>query len=85
MDWLIFHLVGDVLTHYFYGVQCKLSRYVRNKKQEGIVALAMLRARNIPNSKCPITCHDGEDIVFVTSINHTPKVWTIHILSFEWP
>jgi len=26
-----------------------------------------------------------EDIAFATSINHTPKVWTIHASSFEWP
>jgi hypothetical protein len=38
MDWLIFHLVGDVLTHYWYCVQCRFFKYVKNKKQEGIVA-----------------------------------------------
>jgi hypothetical protein len=26
-----------------------------------------------------------EDIAYVTSINHTPKVWTIHALSSKWP
>jgi hypothetical protein len=44
MDWLIFHLVGDVFTHYFYGVWCKFFGYVRNKKQEGIVASSVLKA-----------------------------------------
>jgi hypothetical protein len=38
MDWLIYHLVGDVLTHYWYDMQCKLFGCIRNKKQEGIVA-----------------------------------------------
>jgi hypothetical protein len=50
MGWLIFNLVGGVLTHYWYNVQCKFFKYVKNKKQEGIVASIVLRARNIPNS-----------------------------------
>jgi hypothetical protein len=37
MDWFIYHLVGDVLTHYWYGVECKIFGYIRNKKCEGIV------------------------------------------------
>ncbi len=31
MDWLIYHLVGDMLTHYWYNIQCKMFGYVRNK------------------------------------------------------
>ena len=30
MDWLVYHLVGDVLTHYWYGVQCKAFGFVKN-------------------------------------------------------
>jgi len=56
---------------------------VKKKKQEGIVALAMLKVRNIPDSSVLLGL-DGEDIAYVASINHTPKVWTIHALSFEW-
>jgi hypothetical protein len=50
MGWLIFNLVGGVLTHYWYNVQFKFCKDVKNKKQEGIVALIVLRARDIPNS-----------------------------------
>jgi hypothetical protein len=57
---------------------------VKNKKQENIVASSMLRTQNIPNSNV-LLCFDGEDIAFVPSINHTPKLWTIHTLSSEWP
>ena len=32
MDWLIYHLTGDVLTHYWYSVQCKAFGFIRNKK-----------------------------------------------------
>ncbi len=38
----------------------------------------MLRACYIPNSNV-LLWFDGEDIAFVASINHTPKVWTIHL------
>jgi len=71
LDWLILHLVGDDLTHYRYDVQCKFFGYVRNKKQEGIVALAMLSVRDIPYSNV-LSCPSGEDIAYVASINHTP-------------
>jgi len=83
-NWLIFHLVEDALTHYWYGVKCKLFGYVKNKKQEGIVASTMLRAQDILDSNV-LLCPNGEDITYVASINHTPKVWTIHTPSFEWP
>ncbi len=42
----------------------------------------MLRTQSIPNSNV-LLCLDGEDIAFVISINHTPKLWTIHIPSSD--
>jgi len=50
MDWFIYNLIRDVLTHYWYGVQCKKFGYVKIKKQKGIVASAFLRAHDIPNT-----------------------------------
>jgi hypothetical protein len=50
MDWFIYNLIGDVLTYYWYGVQCKKIGYVKIKKQKGIVANAFLRAHDIPNT-----------------------------------
>jgi hypothetical protein len=84
LDWLIFHLVENVITHYWYGVQCKFFVYVKHKKQECIVALVVLKAQDIPNSNV-LLCPNGEDIAYVASINHTPKVWTIHSPSSKWP
>jgi len=72
MDWLIYNLVGDVLIHYWYGVQCKFFGYVKNKKQEGIVANALLQARDLPNTNV-LLCLDGEDIAFVAFTNHLGK------------
>jgi hypothetical protein len=84
MDRLIYHLVGDVLTHYWYDIQCKIFDYVKNKKQKGIVASVVLRAQDIPY--CNILNYlDGEDITFIASMNHRPKVWTIHAPNLEWP
>ena len=82
MDWLIYHLVGDVLTHYWYGVQCKAFGFIRNTKQEGIVVTAIIRANAIPDTNVLI-CLD-EDVAYVGSINNRPKVWTIHSPDSEW-
>ena len=83
LDWLIYQLVGDVITHYWYVVQCKLLGFVRNKNQERIVATAIVRAKDIPD-RAVWMYPDGEDIALVASINHQPKVWTIHGPDSEW-
>lgn len=82
MDWLIYHLTGDVITHYWYGVQCKAFGFVRNKHHEGIVCSAIIRASAIPDTNVLI-CKD-EDIAYVGSVNNRPKVWTIHSPDSEW-
>jgi hypothetical protein len=58
--------------------------WVCEKKKKGILASIMLNARDILDSNV-LLCPYGEDIAYVTSINHTPKVWTIHSSSSEWP
>jgi hypothetical protein len=84
MDCLTYHLVGDILTHYWYGVQCKIFGFVRNKKQEGIIANVILRAYDIPNTN--VMLHpDGEDIALVASTNHPPKMWIVHVPTSKWP
>ena len=82
MDWLIYHLTGDVLTHYWYNVQCKTFGFIRNKNQEGIVASAIIRANDIPDTNVLI-CED-EDVAYVGSVNNHPKVWTIKCPNSEW-
>ena len=72
MDWLIYHLMGDVLTHYWYGVQCKAFGFIRNTKQEGIVVTTIIRANAIPDTNVLICL--GEDVAYVGSINNRPKV-----------
>ena len=82
MDWLIYHLTGNVLTHYWYNVQCKAFGFIRNKKQEGIVASAIIRANDIPNTNVLI-CED-EDVAYVGFVNNRPKVWTMKCPNSEW-
>ena len=82
MDWLIYHLTGDVLTHYWYSVQCKAYGFIRNKKQEGIVASAIVGANDIPDSNVLICMDEG--VAYVGSVNNRPKVWTIKCPDSEW-
>ena len=82
MDWLIYHLIGEVLTHYWYGVQCKAFGYVRNHKHEGIVASAIIRASTIPDTNVLICLEDN--VAYVGSVNNRPKVWTIHSPNSKW-
>lgn len=83
VDWLIYHLVGDVVTHYWYQVQCKLYGFGRNKRQEGHVCSAPLRAHAIPDEYIVLN-PDGENIAYVASVNNLPKVWTVHSPGSEW-
>ena len=82
MDWLIYHLTGDVLTHYWYNVQCKTFGFVRNRKQEFIVVSAIIRANEIPDTNVLICMDEG--VAYVASVNNRPKVWTIHAPDSEW-
>jgi hypothetical protein len=76
MDWLIYHLTGDVLTHYWYVVQCKLYGFIPNKTAERGVASAILRSKDIPDHLVKLF-PGGQDVVQVISVNHFPSVYTI--------
>lgn len=43
MDYLIQHLMSDVVTHYWYIIQCKAFGFISNMKQEGIVVSTIIR------------------------------------------
>ena len=73
MDWLVFHLIGDVLTHYWYDVQCKLYGFMKNRKFEGIVAGAVLKACKILDNYV-VMYHDENDVTLVISVNNYPVV-----------
>ena len=82
VDWLIYHLLKDVLIHYWYAVQCKLYGFIKNGKAEGIVASAVIRAEEIPDEHVRI-CLD-EDIAYVASQTNFPHIWVITSPNSDW-
>jgi hypothetical protein len=76
MDWLIYHLTGDVLTHYWYAVQCKLYGFIPNKTVERVVSSVVLRSKDIPDHLIKLF-PGGQDVAQVISVNHFPSVYTI--------
>ena len=83
MNWLVFHLIGDVLTHYWYGEQCKLYDFVKNRKLKEIGTGAILSARKIPINF--IFMYPNEkDVAFVISINNYPVVGTVSCPNSIW-
>jgi hypothetical protein len=49
MDWLIHHLLEDVVTHYWYNIQLKDYGFICNSKEEFIIVSAIVRAQEIPD------------------------------------
>ena len=82
VDWLIYHLVKDVLTHYWYAVQCKLYGFIKNGKAEGIVASAVMRAAEIPDEHVRI-CEE-EDVAYVASQTNFPEIWAVMSPNSDW-
>ena len=79
----MFHLIGDVLTHYWNGVQCKLDGIVKNQKLEGIVVGAVMRARDIFD-KYVFMYHEEKDVALVISVNNYPSFWTVTCPNSTW-
>ena len=79
----MFHLIGDMLTHYWYGVQCKLDGFVKNRKLEEIVIGVVLRAREIFDNYVFMYLEE-KDVPLVISVNNYPAVWTVTCPSSTW-
>ena len=82
MDWLVYHLVRDILVHYWYAVQCKLYGFIENGKAEGIVANAVIMALEIPDEYVLI-CED-EDVAYVASKTNFPSIWLVTSPNTDW-
>ena len=50
LDWVIYELTGEILSHYWYQAMRKQHGFVPNLKQEQFVINAVLKAREIPDS-----------------------------------
>ena len=82
IDWLIYHLAKDILTHYWYAVQCKLYGFIKNGKAEGMVASAVLRARDIPDAH--VVFDEDHQIAYVASQNHLPSIYAVKSPHSDW-
>lgn len=83
LDSLTYHLVGDVVMHYWYAVQCKFSSFIRNKKQERIVVTSIGRARGILD--CVVRIFPNNvGIALVALVNHRTKMWIVHGPNSKW-
>lgn len=82
VDWLIYHLLKDVLIHYWYAVQLKLYGFIKNGKAEGIVASAVIRAEEIPDELVKI-CEE-QDIAYVASQTNFPAIWVVTSPNSDW-
>jgi hypothetical protein len=68
LDWVIYELTGEILSHYWYQAIKKQHGFVPNLKLEQFVINAVLKAREIPDNcvTLPIA-NDGPTLV--TSMN----------------
>lgn len=82
MEWLSYHLMGDVVTQYGYIVECIAIGFICNIKQKDIVVLAIIRPNTIPETKVLI-CMD-KNVAYVEYMNNRLKVWTIHAPNSKW-
>ena len=82
VDWLVYHLLRDVLIHYWYAVQCKLYGFIKNGKAEGIVASAVIRAEEIPDEHVGID--EEQDVAYVVSQTNFPVIWVVTSPNSDW-
>ena len=82
VDWLKYHLVGDVLIYCWYAVQCKLYGFIKNGKAQIIMASAVIRAAEIPDEHVLIC--DEQDIAYVASQTNFPAIWVFTSPNSDW-
>ena len=76
-------LKNKVTGHYWYARALKEFGFVRNIKQEFLIASAILLAHEIPDSYVYLN-PEGDDIALVVSVNNYPKIWTVYGTDTEW-
>lgn len=67
-----YHLMGEVVTDYWYGVQCKVFGFICNTKHEGIVVSIIIRANVVLDTNIFI-CMDA-DVTCIGLVNNHLKV-----------
>ena len=83
LDWVIYELTGEILSHYWYQAMRKQHGFVPNLKQEQFVINAVLKAREIPDSAVTLPIAD-DGPALVTSKKNPSKFYSIYSPDCEW-
>ena len=83
LDWVIYELTEDILSHYWYQAMRKQHGFVPNLKQEQFVINAVLKAREIPDSCVTLPIAD-DGPALVTSKSNAGKLYTVYNPDCEW-
>ena len=83
LDWVIYELTGEILSHYWYQAMRKQHGFVPNLKQEQFVINAVLKAREIPDSAVTLPIVD-DGPALVTSRKNPSKFYSVYSPDCEW-
>ena len=83
LDWVIYELTGEILSHYWYQSMRKQHGFVPNLKQEQFVINAVLKAREIPDSCVTLPIAD-DGPALVTSKTNPDKLYSVYSPDCEW-
>ena len=83
LDWVIYELTEEILSHYWYQAMRKQNGFVPNLKQEQFVINAVLKAREIPDSCVTLPIAD-DGPALVTSMNNPTKLYSVYSPDCEW-
>ena len=83
LDWVIYKLTGEILSHYWYQSMRKQNGFVPNLKQEQFVINAVVKARKIPDSCVTLPIAD-DGPALVTSSNNPSTLYSMYSPDCEW-
>ena len=83
LDWVIYELTGEILSHYWYQSMRKQHGFVPNLRQEQFVINSVLKAREIPDSCVTLPIAD-DGPALVTSKNNPSKLYSVYSPDCEW-
>ena len=83
LDWMIYELTEEILSHYWYQAMRKQHGFVPNLKQEQFVINAVLKAREIPDTCVTLPIAD-DGPALVTSKTNPAKCYSVYNPDSQW-
>jgi len=83
LDWVIYELTEEILSHYWYQAMRKQHGFVPNLKQEQFVINAVLKAREISDSCVTLPIAD-DGAALVTLKTNPSKMYSVYSPDCEW-